>query len=123
MIEDKAINIGKSKFIGIEWYVAHFTTSIPQQAILSKRILNKVSTELNYVERSVFVKEVNTQKSWSFELGTEEGINVPKWITAGFHERDWRDSPNLNNDAFCRPPVTSAQSIFVTERNPDSAFL
>ena len=58
--KDKAINIVKTKIIGIEWYVPHFTTSILQHAILSKQILNKVSTELNYVERSVFMKEANT---------------------------------------------------------------
>ena len=78
--KDKVINIGKTKTIGIEWYVPHFTPSIPQQAILSKRILNKVSTEPNYVERSVSVEEVNTQNLWSSELGTEKRINVPTCI-------------------------------------------
>ena len=37
-----------------------------------KQITDKLPTELRYVERSVFMKEVNTQNLWSFELGTQE---------------------------------------------------
>ena len=73
-----ATNIGKTKINAIEWYVPHYTQSISYQAILSMQILSKTPTELQYVERSVFMKEVNTQNLWSFELGTQEGINVPK---------------------------------------------
>ena len=39
---------------------------------MSKQILNKTPTELRYVERSVFMKEVNNQKVWNFELGSQE---------------------------------------------------
>ena len=42
----------------IHWYMPHYKPSIQQQGILSKQILNKMSTELTYVERSVFMKEV-----------------------------------------------------------------
>ena len=69
------------------------------------------------------MREVNTQKLWSFELGTEEGINVPTWIVVGFQQRDWQVSQNLNNDALYRPPVSSAQSIIGTEKNLHSAIL
>ena len=67
----------KSEKNSIEWYVLHYTPSIPQQAILFKQILNKVPTELQYVERGVFMKQVITQKFWTFELDTQEGIDVP----------------------------------------------
>ena len=33
-------------------------------------------TELRYVERSVFMKEVSTQNLRTFDIGTQEGINV-----------------------------------------------
>ena len=46
---------------GIEWYIPHYTLSIPQQAKLSKQIYIKVPTEFQLVERSVFMEEVNTQ--------------------------------------------------------------
>ena len=56
----------------IPWCVPHYTPSIQQQSILSKQILSKTPTELRYVERSVFMKKVNNQNLWIFELGSQE---------------------------------------------------
>ena len=113
---DNAINIGKIKFIAIEWYAAHATPSVSKQNILSNPILKTLPTELHFVERSVFIKEVNTQNHWAFELGTQEGINFPILNIIGFEQRHRQDSQILNNDTFYRPPVTSAQDIFGTEK-------
>ena len=79
-----AINNGKIKINAIEWYVPHYTPSMQQQSILSKQIINKTPTQLQYPERSVFMKQVNTQNFWTFELGTQEGINIPTWIFVAF---------------------------------------
>ena len=68
--KDNAINNGRVKINAIEWYVPHYTPSIQQQSILSKQILNKTPTQIQYPERSVFMKEVNTQNFWTFEMGT-----------------------------------------------------
>ena len=87
-----------------------------------KQITDKIPTELRYVERSVFMKEVNTQNLWSFELATHENMNVPIWNIVGFQQRDRQDSQNLANDTFCRLPTTSAQCIISTEEYPDSAI-
>ena len=70
--KDNAINIGENKNIAIEWYVPHYKQSIPQQALLSKQILSKTPTELQYVGGSVFLKEVNNQNLWTSELGNQE---------------------------------------------------
>ena len=75
--KDNAINLGRIKINAIEWYVPHYTPSIQQQSILSKQIINKTHTEINYLGRSVFMKEVNTQNFWTFELGTQENISIP----------------------------------------------
>ena len=80
--------IGKIKINSIEWYVPHYTASPKEQAILMNQITDKIPTELRYVERSVFMKEVNTQNLWSFELGTRENMNVPIWNIVGFQQRD-----------------------------------
>ena len=88
-----------------------------------KQITDKIPTELRYVERSVCMKEVNTQNLWSFELGTHENMNVPRWIFVGFQQRDRQYSQNLANDTFCRLPITSAQCIISTEKHLDSAIL
>ena len=123
MNKDNAINNGKNEFNTSEWYVPHYTPSIQQQTNLSKQILIKTTTELQYVQRSVFMKEVNTQNIWTFELGTGEGINIPITFIISIQVRDRQDSQDLNNDAFYRPPVTSAQCIIGTEKNPNSAIL
>ena len=118
-----AINLGKIKINALEWYVPHYTPSIQQQSILSKQILNKTPTQIQYPERSVFMKEVNTQNFWTFELGTQEGINIPTWIFVAFQQNDRQHDQNLNNDTFVRLPVISAQVVIGTERYPDSAIL
>ena len=122
LIKGNAINNAKLKFNAVEFYAPHYTPSISSQAILSKQILNRTPTELQYDERFVFMKEVNTQNFWTAELGTQEGINFRIWIIIGFQQRDRQDSQNLNHDTFYRPPVTSAQCIIGTEKCPDSAI-
>ena len=118
-----AINNGRIKINALEWYVPHYTPSIQQQSILSKQILNKTHTQIQYPERSVFMKEVNTQNFWTFELGTQEGINIPTWIFVAFQQNDRQHDQNLNNDTFVRLPVISAQVVIGTERYPYSAIL
>ena len=60
------------------------------------QITDKMPTELRYVERSVFMKEVNTQYVWSFELGTQEGVSASIWIIVGFPQIDRQHDQNLN---------------------------
>ena len=121
--KDNAINLGRIKINAIEWYVPHYTPSLQQQSILSKQIINKTPTEIIYPERSVFMKEVNTQNFWTFELGTQDGINIPTWIFVCFQQNDRQHDQNLNNDTFVRLPVISAQVIIGTERYPDNSIL
>ena len=121
--KDNAVNNAKIKINALEWYVPHYISSIDQQTILFKQIKDKTPTQLYYPERSVFMKEVNTQNFWTFELGTQEGINVPIWIIVGFQQMDRQNDQNLNNDTFNGYPVTSAQCIIGTEKYPDSAIL
>ena len=121
--KDNEINLGRIKINAIEWYVPHYTPSIQQQSILSKQIINKTPTEINYPERSVFMKELNTQNFWSFELGTQENISIPSRIFVAFQQNDRQHEQNLNNDTFVRLPVISAQVVIGTERYPDSAIL
>ena len=69
------------------------------------------------------MKEVIIQNLWNFELGSQEGINVPIWIIIGFQQQDRQDSQYLNNDTFCRLPVVSAQCIIGTEKYADTGIL
>ena len=122
---DKVDGIAEAgiKIDHIHCYVPHYTPFIQKQGILSKQILSKTPTELRYVERSVFMKEVNNQNLWNFELGSQESMNVPIWIIIGFQRQGRQESQNLNNDTFCRLPVVSAQCIIGTEKYPDAGIL
>ena len=69
------------------------------------------------------MKEVNNQKVWNFELGSQENMNVPIWIIIGFQQQDRKDSQILNNDTFCWLPLVSAQCVIGTEKYPDAGIL
>ena len=56
-------------------------------------------------------------------METQEGNNIPIWTFVVFRQNDRENRQNLNNDAFRRLPVTSAQCIIGTERYPVSAIL
>ena len=116
-------NNAKIKINAIEWYVPHYVPSINEYNKLMIQIKNETPTNLHYPERSVFMKEVNTQNFWTFELGTQEGVNVPIWIFVAFQQHDRQHDQTLNNDTFYRMPVTSAQCIIGTEKYPDSSIL
>ena len=123
MNKGNTFNNGKIKIKAIEWYVPHYIPSMQQQSILSKQILNKTPTEIEYLERSVFMQDVNTQDLWTFELGTQEVINIAIWNFVVFQQNDRQHDQNLNNDTFIRLPVISAQVVIGTERYPDSRIL
>ena len=89
----------------------------------SNQILSKTPTELRFVEQSVFMKKVNNQNLWNFELGNQESMNVPIWIVIGLQQRDRQSSQNSNIDTFCRGPVTSSQAVIGTEKYPDTGPL
>ena len=117
------INNAKIKINAIEWYVPHYTPSMQQQSIFSKQIINKTPTQIQYPEKSVFMKDVNTQNFRTFELGTQESNNFPTWIFVAFQQNDRQQDQNLNNDTFVRIPVISAQVVIGTERYHDSGIL
>ena len=107
----------------IHWYVPHYTLSFQQQGILFKQISSKSPTQLRYFERFVSVKEVKNQNLWTFELVSQENMNVSIWIIIAFQQRDRQDSQSLNKDTFCRLPVISCQCIVGTEEYPDSGII
>ena len=119
--KNDATKNAKIKINGIEGYVPHYIPSLGEYNKLMDQIYKKTPTNLHYPERSVFMKEVNTQKFSTFELGTQQGVNVPIWIYIAFQQHDRQHDQTLNNDTFYRMPVTSAQCIIGTEKYPDSA--
>ena len=88
-----------------------------------KQITNRMPTGLTYIERSVFMKQVDDQKEWQYDLGVEGSMNIPIWIIIGFQQQNRKDSQNLSNDTFCRLPVVSAKCVTNTENYPNEAIL
>ena len=104
-------------------YVPHYTPSIQQQDNLSKQMFSRTPTELRYIERSVFMKEVNNQNLWKFELGSQESMNIPIYNIIEIQQRDRQDSQKLKIDIFCLLPVASAQCTIGTEKYPDAGMI
>ena len=118
-----AITNSKIKIKAVEWYITHYTLSLDQYRVIMKQVVDRKPTQLRYPEKSVFMKEVNTENFWTFELGTQQGFNIPTWIFTVFHQGDREHDQHLNNDSFCRLPLINAQCVTGTERYPDSAML
>ena len=121
--KDNAVANGRVKISSLDCYVPHYTVNLEEYTKLMTQIKKNTPTLLHYIERSVFMKEVNTQNLWTFELGTQEGVNVPIWIFVAFQQSDRQNNQNLNNDTFYKPPVSSAQCIIGTEKYTDSGIL
>ena len=109
-----ASNNAKVKIDSVDCCVPLYTQSLSQEKKLMDQIVQKMPKELRYIERSVFMKKVNTQNLWTFDLATQEGIIVPIWIIVGFQQSDRQHDQNLNNNTFYRPPVISTQCIIGT---------
>ena len=59
--KNNATNNAKIVINSIEWYVPHYVPSLEEYNKLLDQIYKKTPTNLRYPERSVFMKEVNTE--------------------------------------------------------------
>ena len=118
-----ATNNAKVKINSLDWYVPYCSPNLEEYNKLMIHIKKITPKLLHHPERSVFMKEANTQNLWVFKLGTQEGINVPIWIFVVFQQNDRQNDQDLNNDSFYGPLVTSTQCNIGTEKYPDSGIL
>ena len=91
----------------IGWYISHITPSLENQQIMMDKVLNKDPTELYYMERIVFRKNVNTNNKWTFDLGNN-GESTPTFVMVGFQARHKFDSQTHDNAIFDRLPFSNA---------------
>ena len=84
----EAIADARIKIDNSHWCEPHYTPSIPQQGILSNQYLDKTPTELRYIEKSVFMKEVINQNLWNFAFNSQKFMDIPIWIVVGFRQKD-----------------------------------
>ena len=67
-----ATNNAIVKINSLDWYIPHYTPNLEAYNKLMLQIKKNTPTLLHYPEISVFMKVVNTQNLWTFELGTQE---------------------------------------------------
>ena len=104
------------------WYIPHYVPNLENQQLVMDQILNKDPTELHYIERVVFRKDVNTNNNWTFELGNASGSSgdsSPLFVIVGFQARNKIDSQIHNNATFDRLPVSNAVCKIGSEKYPD----
>ena len=99
---------------GISWYVPHYTPSISNQNLMLSNITSKTPTELTYIKRSSYMKDVTTENNWTFELGVQGSLDVPTYVIVGFTQRDQFNQKHQNNDTFYRSSVVNAQCNIVS---------
>ena len=52
---------------GIGRFVPHYTPNMVQEALIPQHIISKAPTELFYIGRSIFNKNVTTESIWPFK--------------------------------------------------------
>ena len=121
IIRDNGVDAAKIVIKDISWYIPHYTPSMEKQQLVMDQILDKDPTELYYMERIVFRKDVNTNNSWTFELGNS-GESTPAFIIVGFQARNKVDSQTHDNAIFDRLPVSNAVCKIGSEKYPDDGI-
>ena len=83
-------------------------------------IASETPTSLTYIKRSSHMKDVITEKNWTFELGVGDGIDIPLYVIVGFMQRDQFNQQHQNNDSFYTPSVVNAHCNIGIEKIPDA---
>ena len=81
------------------------------------QLLRQDPTELYYMERIVFRKDVNTNNKWTFNFGNS-GESTPTFVIVGFQAGNKIDSQTHDNAIFDRLPISNAVSKIGSEKHP-----
>ena len=118
IIGDNGVDAAKIDIKDIAWYIPHYVPSMDYQQLVLNQIIDKIPTELYYIERIVFRKDVNTNNNWIFELGNS-GESTPTYVVVGFQVRNKIDSQTHINSTCDRLSVSNAVCEIGSENYPD----
>ena len=121
IIRDNGVDAAKINIKDISWYIPHYIPSMENQQLVMDQILDKDPTELYYMERIVFRKDVNTNNNWTFELGNS-GESTPTFVIVAFQARNKIDSQTHDNAIFDRLPISSGVCKIGSEKYPDDGI-
>ena len=51
-------------------------------------IVSNAATELSYIKRSSYMKDITTENVWTFELVVGDGFHKPIFKKVGFMQKD-----------------------------------
>ena len=129
ILRENGVDAAKLVVKDISWYIPHYVLSLENQQLVMDQLLNKDPTELFYTERTVFRKDVNTDNSWTFELGNSGGgsyreaaQSTPTFVIVGFQARNKIDSQTHDNAVFDRLPISNAVCKIGSEKYPDDGI-
>ena len=120
---DDATNLalaGRVIIDDIGWYVPHYIPNISNQKLMLGHVVFKTPTELSYIKRSSYMKDVTTENNWTFGLGVGDGIDIPIYVKVRFMQRDQFNQQQQNNCSIYRPSVVNAQCIIGSEKFLDA---
>ena len=117
IIRDNGTDAAKSVMKDIGWHIPQCSPGLENQQIMMDQLLNKDPTELNYMERIVFRKDVNTNNNWTSDLGNS-GESTPTFLIVGFQARNIIDSQTHDNAKFDRLPISNAVLKIGSEKYP-----
>ena len=117
IVRTAGVDVAIKDIKDIGWYIPHYTPSMENQHLVMKQILDKEPTELYYIERTVYRKDVNTNNNRTFELGNS-GESSPMYVVVGFQARNKIDSQTHNNAVFDRLPISNAVCKIGSEKYP-----
>ena len=122
ILRSNAVDAAKVVVKDISWYIPHYVPSLENQQLVMDQILNKDPTELHYIERVVFRKEVNTNSNWTFELGNSNNESCPNFLIVGFQAKNKIHSQIHNNATFDKLPISNAVCKIGSEKYPDDGI-
>ena len=76
---------------------------------------------MKFTERTVFRKDANSIKNWTFELGNS-GESTPTFVNVGLQARNEIDSQIHDNAVFDRIPFSNGVCRIGSEKYPDDGI-
>ena len=67
--------------------VPYCTPSISNQKLRLGDIVFKTPTEMSFIKRSSYMKDVTTEYNWTSELGVGDVVDIPICVKVGFMQR------------------------------------
>ena len=64
--------------------------------MMLENIVSRTETEICYIKRSSYTKDITSEFNWTFDLDVQSGIEVPICMVISFVQRDHFDQQNID---------------------------